>query len=180
MKKSDYRPIGSPFETDLAHDDHLDRFMKLYTSRTGSVPYEEGIMQYEASEKKHNRVCGYVEILKVSLARVRRKLSTYKNRWKMRSNRFSIINDEGKHVKCKILFTFDSAAMGKSYIVFTDDTKDEDGNTNVYSAVYDPEGPRKQVLASIEDPQELKHIESIMNNLVEMFREGRDHPEYFV
>lgn len=38
-------------------------------------------------------------------------------------------NDEGKEVKCEGLFNFDSEETKKSYIVYTDDTLDEDGST---------------------------------------------------
>ena len=180
MKKKDYRPKSSLFEDEPAFNDYLASLGKPYKEKLDSSPFEGEMTECNISWKKHRWYNSFVEILRSVRSRIKEKLLLGKNKWKMRRNRFSIINDEGKHVKCKILFTFDSAATGKSYVAFTDDTKDEDGNTNVYSAVYDPEGPKKQMLASIEDPQELKHVESVMNDLVEILRDGRDHPEYFV
>ena len=43
----------------------------------------------------------------------------------LNENTFVVINDEGKEVVCDILFTFDYADTGKSYIVYTDNSKDE-------------------------------------------------------
>ena len=53
---------------------------------------------------------------------------------------FTIVNDEGKEIECEILFTFDSDETKKSYIVYTDNTLDEEGSTKVYASVYDPTG----------------------------------------
>ena len=41
------------------------------------------------------------------------------------NNTFKVINDEGKEIVCDILFTFDSEETKKSYIVYTDNSKDE-------------------------------------------------------
>ena len=53
---------------------------------------------------------------------------------------FTIVNDKGEEVECEILFTFDSDETKKSYIVYTDNTLDEEGSTKVYASVYDPTG----------------------------------------
>ena len=81
-------------------------------------------------------------------------------------NTFTIINDEGKEVTCEILFTFDSEETNKSYIVYTDNTKDEAGNIQVFASIYDPkqESPK---LEPIETEQEWKIIETILNTLQE-------------
>ena len=53
-------------------------------------------------------------------------------------NTFTVINEEGKEVVCSVLFTFDSDETKKSYIVYTDNTKDKQGNIQVYASIYDP------------------------------------------
>ena len=79
---------------------------------------------------------------------------------------FTIVNDKGEEVECEILFTFDSDETKKSYIVYTDNTKDEAGNIQVFASIYDPkqESPR---LEPIETEQEWKIIETILNTLQE-------------
>ena len=51
-----------------------------------------------------------------------------------------IKNDKGEILECDVLFTFDSDETGKSYIAYTDNTKDEQGNIKVYANIYDPNG----------------------------------------
>ena len=42
-------------------------------------------------------------------------------------NIFQVLDENGKEVTCEVLFTFDSEETGKSYIVYTDNTTDDDG-----------------------------------------------------
>lgn len=65
---------------------------------------------------------------------------------------FIIIDNEDKEVECEILFTFESGEANKNYMVYTDYTPDEDGELNVYAAIYNP-------LLELEE-QELQPIES--------------------
>ena len=48
---------------------------------------------------------------------------------------FKVMNDEGKEVECEVLFTFESEETKKNYIVYTDNTTDEEGNTKVYASI---------------------------------------------
>lgn len=81
-------------------------------------------------------------------------------------NSFTVINDEGKEVVCDVLFTFDSEETGKSYIAYTDNTKDETGNVQVYASIYDPEEENPE-LKPIESDKEWKVIETILETLQE-------------
>ena len=80
------------------------------------------------------------------------------------NNTFKVINDEGQEIVCDILFTFDSEETKKSYIVYTDNSRDAEGNIQVYASIYDPkqDNPR---LEPIETEQEWKIIETILNTL---------------
>ena len=84
----------------------------------------------------------------------------------MDKNTFKVINDEGKEVVCHILFTFDSEETKKSYIVYTDDSKDAEGNVQVYASIFDPEDPNTK-LEAIESEKEWKVIETILETLQE-------------
>lgn len=44
---------------------------------------------------------------------------------------FTVLDENGRETKCEALFTFDSEETGKSYIVYTDNSVDENGNTQV-------------------------------------------------
>lgn len=84
----------------------------------------------------------------------------------MEQNTFKVINDKGVEVTCHILFTFDSEETKKSYIVYTDDSKDEKGNIQVYASVFHPDDPNTK-LEEIETEKEWKVIETILETLQE-------------
>ena len=75
-----------------------------------------------------------------------------------------VADENGKEIECEVLFTFESNETNKSYIVYTDDTLDEEGNTKVYASIYDPsEEPLK--LYPIETDKEWKIVETVLNEL---------------
>lgn len=74
---------------------------------------------------------------------------------------FEIINDKGEKLECEVLFTFDSDETKKSYIVYTDNTFDSDGNQKVYASTYDPEGKNLE-LQPITEEKEWQVIENIL------------------
>lgn len=79
-------------------------------------------------------------------------------------SRFKVINDEGKEVECDVLFTFDSVETQKSYIVYTDNTRDEDGNVCVFASVYNLRDDETRLLP-IESDKEWKVVEIILEEL---------------
>ncbi len=88
-------------------------------------------------------------------------------------NTFKIINDNGEEIMCDVLFTFDSEETKKSYIVYTDNSKDEQGNVQVFASIYDPK-QEDQKLEPITTEQEWKVIETILNTLQEEIRKKID------
>ena len=79
-------------------------------------------------------------------------------------NVFTIVNDEGKEVKCEILFTYEDEKTKKNYIAYTDNTLDEEGNTKVYASIFNPE-EENPVLLPIETDEEWKLIDGILSSL---------------
>lgn len=87
---------------------------------------------------------------------------------------FNITNDEGQEIECEVLFTFESDETGKNYMVYTDNTVDEEGNTKVYASIYNPD-EEDQTLQPIETDKEWTIIETILNELQEEAKkEGTD------
>lgn len=84
----------------------------------------------------------------------------------MKKNSFTLIDEEGKEVVYDVLFTFESEETNKNYIVYTDQTKDEQGNIQVYASIYDPNDPNSK-LEAIETEKEWKVIETILSTLQE-------------
>ena len=80
--------------------------------------------------------------------------------------KFKVIDDKGQEIECEVLFTFESDETGKNYIVYTDNTTDEEGNTKVYASIYTPGGENLN-LQAIETEKEWKIIETILNEIQE-------------
>ena len=81
-----------------------------------------------------------------------------------KENVFRGINEEGIEVEYEILFTCESDETGKNYIIYTDNSIDEAGNTKVYASIFHP---TKQdiTLEPITDEKEWKIIEDALEYL---------------
>lgn len=82
----------------------------------------------------------------------------------LKKSSFMVKDNEGKDIECDVLFTFDSEETKKSYIVYTDNTTDEEGNVKVFASIYDPK-VENPVLEAITDEKEWKIIETILETL---------------
>ena len=89
---------------------------------------------------------------------------------------FTVINDKGEEVTCNVLFTFDSEETKKSYIAYTDNTKDEKGNIQVFASVFNPDDPHSK-LEPIETDKEWKVVETILNTLQEEIKNKADNDD---
>ena len=74
---------------------------------------------------------------------------------------FTTIDDDGQEQTFEMLFTFECNLTGKNYIVYTDNSLDEQGCTRVYASVYDPleQPPRLQ---PIVDEEEWALVETVL------------------
>ena len=84
-----------------------------------------------------------------------------------------IKNDKGEELVCDVLFTFDSDETNKSYIAYTDNSKDESGNTKVYASTYDKEGEDLSLKPLITE-KEWKIIDNILASVLDMVKEKQD------
>lgn len=74
---------------------------------------------------------------------------------------FMRVDEDGNEVRCDVLFTFECTQNGKNYVVYTDNTVDEEGHTRVYAAIYDPEADDQRLLP-IESDEEWELIQRAM------------------
>ena len=87
------------------------------------------------------------------------------------SGKIVVKNSSGEEIECDILFTFDSEDTIKSYIVYTDNTKDELGNIRVYANTFD-EDDESGELGTIETDEEWATIEQIFASINNNKKEG--------
>lgn len=77
---------------------------------------------------------------------------------------FKVNDENGNEIECEVLFTFESDETKKNYMVYTDNTTDEEGNTKVYASIYTP-GEETTNLLPIETEKEWKIIETILEEI---------------
>jgi len=87
----------------------------------------------------------------------------------MNKNSFTLIDPDGVEKTYDVLFTFDNEETKKSYIVYTDNTLDSNGNVEVYASIYDPKDPHSK-LEEIKTEKEWKVIETILSSIEEEIR----------
>ena len=79
----------------------------------------------------------------------------------MDKNTFKLITNDGTEVTCNVLFTFDSDETKKSYIVYTDNSRDQEGNIQVFASIFNPNDENTK-LEPITTEKEWKVIETIL------------------
>ena len=80
------------------------------------------------------------------------------------SGKIVIKNEKNEEIECDVLFTFDNNETNKSYIVYTDNTKDELGNIKVYANTFD-EYSEDGLLGTVETEEEWAIIEQIFSSI---------------
>ena len=80
--------------------------------------------------------------------------------------KFIVLDDKGKKIECEPLFTFESEETKKNYIVYTDNSKDKDGNVRVFASIYKVTDKGGQLLP-IKSEKEWKVIETILESIQE-------------
>ena len=79
-----------------------------------------------------------------------------------------IVNDGNEEKEYAILVTFDIREKNKSYVLYTDYSKDEIGNLKIFSAIYNEEGKLKPVIES----DEIEIIDDYIKKLEDDFKLG--------
>ena len=75
---------------------------------------------------------------------------------------FQVINEKGEKIECEVLFTFDSDETKKSYMVYTDNTLDDEGKTKVYASIYEEDG-KELTITPITDEKEWNLVEKLIS-----------------
>ena len=91
----------------------------------------------------------------------------------MEKNSFTIIDDKGVERSYDVLFTFDNDETKKSYIVYTDNSLDDNGKVQVYASIYNPEDPHSE-LKEIKTEKEWKVIETILESIEEEVQKAKE------
>lgn len=79
---------------------------------------------------------------------------------------FKLENTNNELCSCEVLFTFDLETTQKSYIVYTDYSKDENNNLKVFASCFNS-SEDTSALQKVETQEEL----SIVDNLLHSYQE---------
>jgi uncharacterized protein YrzB (UPF0473 family) len=93
-----------------------------------------------------------------------------------KENTFKVVDQNGNTIEFEILFTFESDETNKNYMVYTDNTKDENGNVRVYASVFVPDAEPLELLP-VETEREWKIIETILESIEEENRKNEEIKE---
>lgn len=73
------------------------------------------------------------------------------------------INKDGQEIECDVLATFDCVENGKSYIVYTDHSKSEQGEEMVAAVSFDP--VLESEFENVTEEDELAMIEEVLEEI---------------
>lgn len=71
-------------------------------------------------------------------------------------------NDKNEEIEVEILFTYVSKENDKTYIIYTDHSKDSDGKVKVYAGIYDES---ESMLNPVTDKEDFNMIENILSSI---------------
>ena len=80
----------------------------------------------------------------------------------------TIINEKGEQKNFHILVTFDIKQRNKSYVIYTDYSKNEDGDLRVFASIYSEDSKLEEVV----EKDELEVIDNYIFNLQEDLKSG--------
>lgn len=86
-------------------------------------------------------------------------------------------NVNGRPVVCRILFSFTSRVTLEDYIVYTDDTSNQDGRLNVYASRYERKQGDHFELLPIETDEEWEVIDVILNRIQQGIKDNETMEE---
>lgn len=75
-----------------------------------------------------------------------------------------ITDKSGEVIDYDIISAFYWIKTNKNYIIYTDNSKNEDGNLNIYASIYDPNDSTR--LDDITTQEEWVEVEKRINNII--------------
>ncbi|MBQ3528243.1 MAG: DUF1292 domain-containing protein [Clostridia bacterium] len=87
-----------------------------------------------------------------------------------------VTREDGSEVECDILASFDCEDTGKSYIIYTDNELDENGNTQLFASVWDDSGEIPKLL-EIESEEEWQMVDELLDQMIDAVYNNEDEDE---
>lgn len=84
----------------------------------------------------------------------------------MKNDVLDLSDENGIKKEYYILFTFKDAFSNKHFVIYTDYSKNDEGEINTFYAYYDTEG-KYEDLKKITDEKDIALIEKILNEIID-------------
>lgn len=81
----------------------------------------------------------------------------------MNKRTLKVVNNDGREIEYEVLLAFTLRKTGKNYVVYTDNTVDDNGNLNVFASIYFKEDDSR--LEQIETEEEWNEIEKRLKKI---------------
>lgn len=81
----------------------------------------------------------------------------------MNKRTLKIVDNDGREIEYEVLLVFTLRKTGKNYVVYTDNTVDDNGNLNVFASIYFKEDDSR--LEQIETEEEWNEIEKRLKKI---------------
>lgn len=78
-----------------------------------------------------------------------------------------IMNEDGIEKEYETLFTFMNKDNHKNYVVYTDNSLDNDGNLNTFASCYNPNS-EEFILLPVESEEEWTNIDQVVNDFMKV------------
>ena len=91
----------------------------------------------------------------------------------MKKQTFEIEGEDGRNIKYEMLFSFDLQETNKSYLVYTDHSLDEEGNTRIYASIFHPD-KKEGFLEPIKTEKEMNIVQTVLDKLQRKLDEKGD------
>ena len=89
--------------------------------------------------------------------------SKYLDKEKLMKDTF-VLDVDGEEVICEVILGFTDDATGKEYIIYTDNSSDEDDQLNIYASQVDPEDADN--ILPIETEEEYAFVQEVLDSMM--------------
>ncbi len=78
----------------------------------------------------------------------------------------TFVTENGQRIQAMVMGAFEDDISGKNYVIYTDNSRNDSGNYNIYAASYDPEQADEEILIhAVETDEEWQRIEMMLQRL---------------
>ena len=74
----------------------------------------------------------------------------------------AVYNDQNLPLECQIISKFKNEDTGKDYLVYTDNSRNEEGRKNMFVVSYRPDVPEEDKLRPVETAEEWESISGFL------------------